>query len=62
MPPKLRRGANDLEILVENVGADTFLSGVVEFGSGGVARTVALSGRSARAPREAVCGHVLPSN
>lgn len=61
-PNRLRRGQSEVEIRVENVGADTFLAGVVEFGSGGVARVVPLSGRAAKTPTEAVRGRVLGGN
>ncbi|RYX80083.1 hypothetical protein EON83_30120 [bacterium] len=62
VPPRLPSGSHELEIHVENVGADTFLAGIVEFQSGGIARAVALSGRSARGEREAVCGRILSVN
>ena len=61
-PARLERGANELEIRVENVGADIFLAGLVEFRIAGVARTVPLSGRTARSPIDAVRGRVLTSN
>lgn len=62
VPARLASGPHELEIRVENVGADTFLAGIVEFKSGGIARTVALSGRAAHGEREAVCGRILSGN
>lgn len=61
-PTRLGRGPGEVEVRVENVGPDTFLAGVVEFGSGQIARTVPLSGRAAKTPTPAVRGRVLASN
>ncbi len=61
-PARLERGENELEIRVENVGADIFLAGWVEFRFAGVARTVPILGRTARSPIDAVRGRILTGN
>lgn len=47
IPARLESGRQNVEIRVQNVGADTFLTGHLEFSTGGVARTVPISGRTA---------------
>lgn len=61
-PARLNRGAHEVEVRVENIGPDTFLVGVVEFGGSQIARTVPLSGRAAKSPTPAVHGRVLNAN
>lgn len=61
-PARLGRGPGEVEVRVENVGPDTFLAGVVEFGGGQIARTVPLSGRAAKTAVQAVRGRILNAN
>ncbi len=53
-PPQLPGGRQNVEIRVGNVAADTLLAGLIELSTGGVSRTIPLSGRTAHGPREAV--------
>ena len=54
LPSRLESGRQKIEIRVQNVGNDTFLTGNLEFSTGGIARTVPVSGRTASQPRPAV--------
>lgn len=53
-PPQLPGGRQSVEIRVGNVAADTLLAGQIELSTGGVSRTIPLTGRTAHGPREAV--------
>lgn len=53
-PSQLPAGRQNVEIRVANVAANTLLSGTLELSTGGIARTISLSGRAAAAPREAI--------
>jgi len=59
LPSRLESGRQKITIRVGNVGADTFLAGNLEFSTGGVARTVPLSGRTAAKARAPVQHLVL---
>jgi stress response protein SCP2 len=59
LPARLGAGKQRVEILVQNVSSDTFLAGNIQLSTGGVARTIPLSGRSASEPRAPVQNLVL---
>jgi stress response protein SCP2 len=58
-PTQLQSGRQDVEIRVQNVAADTLLAGALELSTGGISRTIPLSGRTAGAPRAAVLNQRL---
>jgi len=50
VPKCLEKGRQNLEIRVENISSDTFLTGNIEFLTNGVVRTIPISGHTASQP------------
>ena len=54
VPAQVANGRHNIRIRVQNIAADTLLAGVLEVSTGGIARTIPLSGRTSMGASAAV--------